>query len=52
MQTTLKASYTNHYRRGLIELLDVLEFRSNNAAHRPVIEALALVSALRQRGQH
>ena len=36
VQTTLKASYTNHYRRGLIELLDVLEFRSNNATHRPV----------------
>jgi hypothetical protein len=24
-QTTLKASYSNHYRRGLIELLNVLE---------------------------
>lgn len=44
MQTTLKASYTNHYRRGLIKLLDVLEFRSSNQAHRPAIEALALVA--------
>lgn len=44
VQTTLKASYTNHYRRGLIRLLDVLEFRSSNHAHRPVIEALALVA--------
>ncbi len=43
VQTTLKASYTNHYRRGLIELLDVLEFRSNNATHRPVLDALDLV---------
>lgn len=43
VQTTLKASYTNHYRRGLIELLDVLEFRSNNATHRPVLDALELV---------
>ena len=43
VQTTLKASYTNHYRRGLIALLDVLEFRSNNTAHRPVLDALALV---------
>jgi hypothetical protein len=25
VQTTLKASYSNHYRRGLIELLNVLE---------------------------
>jgi TnpA family transposase len=41
--TTLRASYTNHYRRGLIELLGVLEFRSSNTTHRPVIEALELV---------
>ncbi|MEU6371199.1 hypothetical protein ABZ876_37335 [Streptomyces sp. NPDC046931] len=44
VQTTLKASYTNHYRRGLVRLLDVLEFRSSNHTHRPVIEALALVA--------
>lgn len=43
VRATLKASYTNHYRRGLIELLDVLEFRSNNTAHRPVLDALDLV---------
>ncbi len=39
-----KASYTNHYRRGLIKLLGVLEFRSNNTAHQPVIEALDLIA--------
>jgi TnpA family transposase len=38
-----KSSYTNHYRRGLIKLLSVLEFRSSNTAHRPVIEALDLI---------
>ena len=38
-----KASYSNHYRRGLIRLLGVLEFRSNNTAHQPVIDALALI---------
>ncbi len=43
VQTTLWASYTNHYRRGLIEVLDVLEFRSNNATHRPVLDALDLI---------
>ncbi len=43
VQTTLRASYTGHYRRGLIELLDVLEFRSNNVTHRPVLDALALM---------
>ena len=32
-----------HYRRGLIKLLDVLEFRSNNAIHRPVLDALDLI---------
>jgi hypothetical protein len=32
-QTTLRASYTNHYRRWMIELLQVLEFRWNNTAH-------------------
>ena len=42
VQTTLKASYTNHYRRGLIRLLDVLDFRSSSA-HQPVIEALQLI---------
>ncbi len=42
MQTTLKASYTTHYRRGLIRLLDTLEFRSSSA-HQPVIEALKLI---------
>lgn len=28
VKTTLRASYTNHYRRGLVRLLEVLEFRS------------------------
>ncbi|MCG5214705.1 hypothetical protein [Streptosporangium sp. KLBMP 9127] len=43
MQTTLRASYINHYRRGLIALLDTLEFKSNNTAFPPVIEALKLI---------
>jgi TnpA family transposase len=43
VQTTLKASYSNHYRRGLIRLLEVLQCRSNNTAHQPVIEALELI---------
>nr|WP_043175317.1 Tn3 family transposase [Streptomyces sp. NRRL B-24484] len=50
VQTTLKASYTNHYRKGLIELLGVLQFRSNNSAHRPVTEALALVERYAKAG--
>jgi len=43
VQTHLRASYRSHYRQVLPELLDVMEFRSNNAAHRPVIRALALL---------
>ena len=43
VQTTLRASYTGHYRRGLIKLLGVLEFRPGSSACQPVIEALALI---------
>jgi Tn3 transposase DDE domain len=43
VKATLKGSYTNHYRAGLIKLLSVLEFGSNNSAHRPVLDALELV---------
>jgi len=50
VQTTLKASYTGHYRRGLIALLEVLEFRSNNVAHRPVIDALTLIGRYARAG--
>ncbi|MFI5888796.1 Tn3 family transposase [Actinoplanes sp. NPDC051513] len=42
VRTTLKASYTNHYRRGLIRLVQVLAFRSGNSVHRPVLDALEL----------
>jgi TnpA family transposase len=49
VQTKLKASYTNHYRRGLIRLLQVLEFRSNNTARRPVLDALDVIARYAQR---
>ncbi|GAA3083694.1 hypothetical protein GCM10020000_82370 [Streptomyces olivoverticillatus] len=38
-----KSSYSNHYRRGLMQLLGVLDFQSSNDAHKPVIDALALI---------
>ncbi len=41
--THLRASYRSHYRRMVPHVLDTLEFRSNNAAHQPVIRALALL---------
>ena len=43
VQTYLRASYSNHYRRMLPAILAALEFRSNNALHRPVIEALEVL---------
>ncbi|WUV44930.1 Tn3 family transposase [Nocardia vinacea] len=43
VQATLRSSYTNHYWAGLIRLLSVLEFRSNNTTHRPVLDALELI---------
>lgn len=43
VQTTMRASYTNHYRRGLLELATTLQFRSSNTIHQPVLDALATV---------
>jgi TnpA family transposase len=42
-QRSFKSSYSNHYRAGLIQILEALEFRSNNTVHRPVLEALELI---------
>ena len=49
-QRSFKASYANHYRAGLIQILEALEFRSNNTVHRPVLEALELIK--RHKAQH
>ncbi|MEU0720716.1 Tn3 family transposase [Streptomyces lavendulocolor] len=38
-----KSSYSNHYRRGLMDLLGVLQFCSSNDRHKPVIDALKLI---------
>ena len=40
VHTTIRSSYGRHYRRMLSPLLGALTFRSNNARHRPVIDAL------------
>lgn len=47
VHTVMRASYSNHYRRALPKLIDVLPFRSNNDAYRPVMKALAIVQATR-----
>lgn len=39
----IRSSYSRHYRRLVPSLLSVLEFRSNNEVHRPVISALELL---------
>ena len=41
--TVMRASFANHYRRMIPQLLEMLEFRSNNDIHRPVIQALELL---------
>jgi hypothetical protein len=43
-QRVFKASYTNHYRHGIIDLTRALEFRSINTVHRPVLQALELIA--------
>lgn len=40
IHTVVRGSYRNHYRRMVPLLLEALQFRSNNALHRPVIEAV------------
>lgn len=47
VQETMRASYGHHYRRMLSPVLDALDFRSNNAVHRPVIDALVILQANR-----
>jgi hypothetical protein len=43
LQTVIHNSYRSHYRRMLPLVLDTLAFRSNNRAHRPVLDALAVI---------
>lgn len=38
-----KSSYSNHYRSGLMKLLGMLDFRSSNDQHKPVMDALKLI---------
>jgi TnpA family transposase len=42
-QRVFKASYTNHYRTGLIQIIEALEFGSTNTVHTPMMDALALI---------
>ncbi len=44
VHTVVRNSFASHYRKMIPQLLSVLEFRSNNDIHRPVIEALELLT--------
>lgn len=43
VQVVQRDTYRHHYRRMMPPVLKSLEFRSNNAAHRPVLDAVELV---------
>lgn len=44
VRTVLRSSYSSHYRRMLPPLLAALDFRCNNTAYRPVMDALAVLA--------
>ena len=48
VHTVMRSSFASHYRRMIPQLLEVLEFRSNNDIHRPVIQALELLKKYAQ----
>lgn len=43
VHTVMRSSYLHHYRQMVPQLLNTLEFRSNNDQHRPVVNALELL---------
>lgn len=52
IHTVIRASYGSHYRRMVPEILSILDFRSNNEVHRPVIRALELIKKYVNTGLH
>ncbi len=49
VHTVMRSSFATHYRQMIPQLLEVLEFRSNNDIHRPLIKALELLKKYSQR---
>ena len=43
VHTAVRASYGSYYRRMMPKLLAALDFRSNNGAHRPLLDALGAI---------
>lgn len=52
VHTVVRASYSHHYRRMVPEILDTLNFCSNNDVHKPVIKALELIKKYTQSDAH
>jgi len=44
LQAVIHNTYRSHYRRMLPLVLDALDFRSNNQAHRPALDALGIIA--------
>ena len=49
VRTVLRGSYSSYYRRMLPALLSALEFRCNNTAYRPIMDALDLLARYAER---
>lgn len=49
IHTNIRASYGTHYRKAIPKILSTLKFKSNNATHKPVIDALELINKNRGR---
>src|SRR5271166_4045902 len=45
IHTVVRASYGSYYRRMLPKLLAAIEFRANNATHRPLLDAIEVIRA-------
>jgi TnpA family transposase len=51
VHTAVRASYGSYYRRMMPKLLGALDFRSNNEAHKPLIDALAKIRSAEGEGR-
>src|SRR4051794_18685026 len=50
VHTAVRASYGSYYRRMMPKLLAALDFRSNNGAHRPLLDALDAIRRAEGKG--
>ena len=51
IQTVMRGSYASHYRRMVPPLLAALQFQSNNASWRPILDVLDLIQRWRKGGR-